>query len=607
MAKAQPQRDEENVIQGAEKVAGSGEVRTGYLNRLNGPPALVEFEVIDGQAVFEGDIVLGPAADLERLPGEALAGTEGIIVTGDRFRWRNGVIPFRIDANLANQARVTNAIQHWEQNTSIRFVPRTNQANFLTFRPANECSSRVGMQGNEQFINLGAGCSLGSTIHEIGHTVGLWHEQSREDRANFITINWDNIQDGQEHNFNQHITDGDDVGNYDYGSIMHYGAFAFAKDATIPTIVAPQAIGQRNGLSAGDIAAVRFMYYFRRQGDSGNLAGAVSDIACIRHETQRVVTAVRTAENTLKLISWAVNANGSFSRTGDSANAAGTASHLDIAKARLYVTACRTAEGDLKLISWDITGAGAIARAGDSGNAAGAATLNCIVALSNTLLVTACRTAEGTLKLISWRLNANNSISRLHDSGSAAGGVSEIALTRMTSGRVATAVRANNGSLKVIVWDVDANGNIARKGDSANQAGEARMIRMVRLPSGDLVTSVRAANGSLKLISWRVSGNGETVTRLGDSGNQAGGIGDNALMARTPGVISAVRADDGHLKLIAWEVSGGGAINRQGDSYNLAGEASLIAFCPESLSGSAPIVTACRTAEGTLKLISWDD
>lgn len=605
MAKAQPQP--EAVIQGTEKVAGSGEVRSGYLTRLNGPPVVIDYQVIDGQAVFEGDIVLGPAEELERAPGQPQVGIEGIVVTGDRFRWRNGVIPFRIDANLTNQARVTGAIQHWEQNTAIRFVPRTNQSNFLTFRPANECSSRVGLQGNEQFINLGTGCSLGSTIHEIGHTVGLWHEQSREDRANFITINWDNIQDGQEHNFNQHVSDGDDVGNYDFGSIMHYGAFAFAKDPAVPTIVAPQPIGQRNALSPGDIAAVRFMYYFRRQGDSASLAGAVSDIACVRHETQRVVTAVRTAENTLKLISWVVNADGSISRTGDSANAAGEASHLDIAKARLYVTACRTAQGNLKLISWDITAGGAITRAGDSGDAAGAATLNCIVAMSNTLLVTACRTAEGTLKLISWRLNANNSLTRLHDSGNAAGGVSEIALTRMTSSRVATAVRANDGSLKVIVWDVNAAGNIARKGDSANQAGDARMIRMVRVPSGDLVTSVRAANGSLKLISWRVSGNGETVTRLGDSGSQAGGIGDNALMARAPGVLSAVRAEDGHLKLIAWDVTGGGAFHRQGDSYNLAGEASLIAFCPESLTGGAPIVTACRTAEGTLKLISWDD
>ena len=31
-----------------------------------------------------------------------------------------------------------------------------------------------------------------------------------------------NIEAGKEHNFDQHITDGDDVGPYDFGSIMHY-------------------------------------------------------------------------------------------------------------------------------------------------------------------------------------------------------------------------------------------------------------------------------------------------------------------------------------------------------------------------------------------------
>ena len=120
MAKAQMQREEE-IILGAEKVPGSGEVKSGYISRLNGPPVLVDYEVINGQAVFEGDIILGPADTLE--PGQPQ--TEGITITGDRFRWHNGIVPFTIDAGLTNQARVTGAIQHWEQNTSIRFVQRS--------------------------------------------------------------------------------------------------------------------------------------------------------------------------------------------------------------------------------------------------------------------------------------------------------------------------------------------------------------------------------------------------------------------------------------------------------------------------------------------------
>ncbi|WP_347331332.1 M12 family metallopeptidase [Marinimicrobium locisalis] len=239
----------------------------------------VVYEKVNGLAVLEGDIILGTVEEAERwkelhsgTPSSEI-GPQSIIITGQRYRWPNNVIPFQFSEEISAPIRSTTeeAIAHWEANTPIRFVERTAQnadeyPDFVEIVNEEEaCRATVGRRTGRQTVNLFERCSFGNVVHEFGHTLGLWHEHSREDRDEFIEIKWSNIDPDPaiRSNFNQHIDIADDIGKYDYNSIMHYGPYAYAVDKTLPTIVPTQdgvQIGQREGLSQGDIASITEHY-----------------------------------------------------------------------------------------------------------------------------------------------------------------------------------------------------------------------------------------------------------------------------------------------------------------------------------------------------------
>lgn len=53
--------------------------------------------------------------------------------------------------------------------------------------------------GGQQLIDLQEGCiyEFGEVQHETMHALGFFHEQSRKDRDDFVTIVWNNIQKGE--------------------------------------------------------------------------------------------------------------------------------------------------------------------------------------------------------------------------------------------------------------------------------------------------------------------------------------------------------------------------------------------------------------------------
>lgn len=97
----------------------------------------------------------------------------------------------------------------------------------------SSCCSFVGKRGNgPQAISIGKNCDkFGIVVHELGHAVGFWHEHTRPDRDDWVTIIRDNIMVGQEYNFNRLTSEEvNSLGlKYDYDSIMHYARNTFSK------------------------------------------------------------------------------------------------------------------------------------------------------------------------------------------------------------------------------------------------------------------------------------------------------------------------------------------------------------------------------------------
>merc|ERR1711931_594370 len=232
----------------------------------------------DGLTLEEFDRLEMEGREMEGLGEQNEDLWEGDIVRSPGFRnanaaqntWPGNVVPYYFDRSVdsSSRSKINNALALMNRLVNqrgdclkIRPYQRGDRAAIKVIK-GRGCYSSVGRtRGSSQDLSIGYGCTSTGTIqHEFMHALGFWHEQSRDDRDKYVTINWNNIAEKNRHNFKSYRTANQGFG-YDYGSVMHYGAYAFSTNRK-PTIVTKggQRIGQRSGVSNQDVAEIRRLY-----------------------------------------------------------------------------------------------------------------------------------------------------------------------------------------------------------------------------------------------------------------------------------------------------------------------------------------------------------
>lgn len=215
-------------------------------------------------AAIVADFMVAEAAPVQGLRRIA-------VMSDDSSLWKDGVVPYYFDGTFPSETKelVHEVVKYFEAHTCVKFkeVDSNASGDKVKFFKGTGCNSSVGDAHNSQLeISLGENCDRkGIIMHEMMHTLGFYHEQSRPDRDQYVTIKEDLIKPMYMRSFNIN-KDAESYGTpYDYKSIMHLHSRAFTKEKGVITIETKDKskqsmLGQRDGPSDLDLYGINRRY-----------------------------------------------------------------------------------------------------------------------------------------------------------------------------------------------------------------------------------------------------------------------------------------------------------------------------------------------------------
>jgi hypothetical protein len=257
-----------------------GDVHTGYVADEGGEPRAIAYQVVNGVAIWDGDVPLGPAdgiaptAQAARRSPDRFGGARLALHSSGSSAWSGGTIPYVVEGTApANLGPAMSQIT--SQVPGVRFVQRTTQSVYLRIYD----HGRVGYHqyyGGSSVRSLGLDYGLGNSkailMHELGHVLGFQHEHQRCDRGSYIRLIDTNPYPDQ---FNT-LCGSVKVGGYDRSSIMHYNSREFGRlHFTDLNGNEVQGYWGRTTLSSGDASSWSSLYP-----GSGSGTGVPGTTAC---------------------------------------------------------------------------------------------------------------------------------------------------------------------------------------------------------------------------------------------------------------------------------------------------------------------------------------
>ncbi|TLV03703.1 M12 family metallopeptidase [Dyadobacter luticola] len=242
-----------------------GKIKKGVLRGTE-----ITYAEIDGKAVFEGDIILSP----EQLEHTGNARTDAL--TKLTSLWSNNTIPYTIDASVKDKQVILAAMAEIESKTQLRFRDKNNRSNpfpisplirvnYVTFQVGRGYASSVGPVGGQQFVTLPPWGTKGGVLHELAHTIGMYHEHTRPDRNSYVKINANNMDPADMQNvgkFSDNTHDPLPYRKFDFTSIMMLDSWAYSNNGqpVMTTMDNKTFTVQRDHLSPTDVDAIIAMY-----------------------------------------------------------------------------------------------------------------------------------------------------------------------------------------------------------------------------------------------------------------------------------------------------------------------------------------------------------